>query len=71
MEKPGAKRFAKLTEKEPELNRPSFNRAPGQRQPALTLREGSVRWDAMWWGRPPESLPRPDLPHQRPLRNGR
>lgn len=51
--KPGAKRFAKLTEKEPELNRPSFNRAPGQRQPALTLREGSVRWDAMWWGRPP------------------
>jgi putative SOS response-associated peptidase YedK len=51
--KPGAKRFAKLTEKEPELNRPSFNRAPGQRHPTLTLREGSANWNAMWWGRPP------------------
>lgn len=51
--KPGAKRFAKLTEKEPSLNRPSLNRAPGQIHPTLSVQDGSARWNAMWWGRSP------------------
>jgi putative SOS response-associated peptidase YedK len=50
--KPGQRRFSKLTKNEPKPGHPSLNRAPGQVHPTLSVRNGTVGWNAMVWGHP-------------------
>ena len=51
-------KFKKLVKATDIVNEPSYNRAPGQTHPSISIESGSAQWTNMIWGNPrPDSLP--------------
>ena len=49
---PSKRAFTQLVEEAPQEARPSYNRAPGQVHPTLSVTGQTVAWTPMWWARP-------------------